>query len=219
MNSYNALGNNTIVVIDNFFSPKNLKLVTEEVKKMQFWTTHDHPEAFDIKTTDKDGNKITYEHGYRLQNDNQGYNWYPGMRTNKFQIAHSLLDSFIIRHIERTEAIFTQKPWTQHQYAHLRTKDDNKGDFVHQDPDDWAYLIYLSDTNLDSGTKMYDSIKTAAGTNVRPTKEDKEHTFVSFVQNRIVMFDSLIPHMAWKNHGNDLSDGRLTINGFCNYDY
>ena len=50
------------------------------------------------------------------------------------------------------------------------------------------------------------------------TKEDKEHTFVKFVQNRIVMFDSSIPHMAWNNHGNDLTDGRLTINGFCDCD-
>ena len=32
------------------------------------------------------------------------------------------------------------------------------------------------------------------------------------------MFDSSIPHMAWNNHGNDLTDGRLTINGFCDYD-
>ena len=213
MKSLDTLGSDTVIVIDNFFSPNNLKLVTEEVKKLQFWNADDHPDGPD-------------------------YGYWPGIRTNKFSIVNPTLDSLIIKHIKETNAIFTQQPWKQHQYAHLRTEKDNEEDFVHQDSNDWAYLIYLSETNLDSGTKMYESAKSELdfmtpeikdviqskfgefniALSHSSTKEDKEHTFVKFVQNRIVMFDSSIPHMAWNNHGNDLTDGRLTINGFCDCD-
>ena len=71
---------------------------------------------------------------------------------------------------------------------------------------DFAFLIYLSDTNLDSGTKMYLSVD-----------EDKETCLVNFVQNRFVMYDANLPHSAYGNYGKNLSDGRLTINGFNSY--
>ena len=33
-------------------------------------------------------------------------------------------------------------------------------DMEHQDfPHDWAYVVYISDTNLESGTKMYKSLQ------------------------------------------------------------
>ena len=190
-----------LIVIDNFFTPGELNLVTEEVKKLEFYDTLSHPES---------------ESAEEIPN-------YPGIRTDKLRKVHPLLNSFIIRKIERSGATFGQRPWTQNQYAHLRLEKDNAGEYIHQDLDDWAYLIYLSETNLDSGTKMYESVKSApfikmSSFSEKDKSKDKEHTLVKFVQNRIVMFDSLIPHMAWNNHGNDMSDGRLTINGFCQYD-
>ena len=190
-----------LIVIDNFFTPGELNLVTEEVKKLEFYGTLSHPES---------------ESAEEIPN-------YPGTRTDTLINAHPLLDSFIIRKIERSGTPFAQRPWTQKQYAHLRLEQDNAGEYIHQDLDDWAYLIYLSETNLDSGTKMYESVKSVPTVRMssfseKDKEKDKEHTLVRFVQNRIVMFDSLIPHMAWNNHGNDMSDGRLTINGFCLYD-
>ena len=93
--------------------------------------------------------------------------------------------------------------------VHLRTEDDDELDYIHRDTGfDWAFLIYLSESNLKSGTKFYKAENS--------DKED-DNVFVKFEQNRIVLFDSTVPHMAYSNHGKDLNDGRLTINGFCNY--
>ena len=37
----------------------------------------------------------------------------------------------------------------------------------------------------------------------------------SFVQNRLVMFNSNIVHRSWGDYGTNFANGRLTINGFC----
>ena len=87
-------------------------------------------------------------------------------------------------------------------------EEDNAFEYRHTDPYDWAYLIYLSDTNFNSGTRFYESMEEG--------KQD-EVANVRFVQNRLVMFHSDYPHRSWGNHGKNLEDGRLTINGFCNY--
>ena len=174
-----------IIVIDNFFAPWQLKLVTDEVKKLQFYNIANHPK----KDTGTD---------------------YPGIRTEDFHRDHSLLDSFIIQSVGHRNTIFSaHRPWGCQMYAHLRTKDAEKSDFIHKDLRcDWAFLIYLSETNLESGTKFYKSVESS--------KED-DNMFVKFEQNRIIMFDSSVPHMSYNNHGKDLNDGRLTINGFCKY--
>jgi len=194
MNSFNTLGNDTLIVIDNFFTPSLLKAVTKEVHEMKYYNIEEHPES-------------------------NGGETYPGLRTAKFQKNNPILNTFIINQVEKTGAIFTQRPWLQVQYAHLRTANDNSGDFIHQDSCDWAYLIYLSETNLSSGTKFYEQNEKWMDKAYDKESDDGalENSFVRFKQNRIVIFDSLIPHMAWNNHGEDLSDGRLTINGFCDY--
>ena len=167
-----------ISIIDNFFSPRQLKLVSDQLKLLPFYTDSDHPE-----------------------NSSSAY---PGTRTEELVRANPLLESFITRQLERTQLPQVTRPFHLKQYGHLRLESDNKDDFIHQDPDcDWAYLFYLSETNLSSGTKFY--------------VDDKEHTFARFLQNRLVIFDSGISHRAWENHGKDLNDGRLTINGFANY--
>jgi len=178
-----------IIIIDNFFDVDSLKLVTEEVKKLKFYDSENHP---------ADGDKDVTEWNTK----------FPGKRTDHLDIAHPLLNSFIISCISHSGVSFLNKRSRISQFAHLRTEGDNVADYIHQDPVDWAYLIYLSDTNLTSGTKMYPSID---------SKKDGDDTFIHFVQNRVVMFDSLTPHMAWNNHGKNMDDGRLTINGFCEY--
>ena len=64
-------------------------------------------------------------------------------------------------------------------YTHLRLKDTNKEDFLHKDSPDSTYslLVYLSETNLFSGTKLYDDL-------------DNEVADIKFVQNRAIIFDS-----------------------------
>lgn len=180
-----------ILVIDNFFDANSLQLVTNEIKKLQFYSCENHP---------CDGYKDVPEYQTK----------FPGTRTDIIERANPLLNSFIYNCIKDTGKSFLNHRFTLEQFAHLRTEDDNEADYIHQDPVDWAYLIYLSDTNLTSGTKMYSTID---------SKKDAENTFIHFVQNRVVMFDSSTPHMAWNNHGQNMDNGRLTINGFCKYIY
>ena len=167
-----------ICVVDNFFKPWQFKLVSEQLKSLTFYTQDEHPE--------------------------NGPSIYPGTKTDELIRSNPLLESFTSRQLEHTQLPFVSRPFQLYQYGHLRLDSDNKNDFIHQDKCDWSFLFYLSETNLDSGTKFY-------------TKNDEEHTFVRFVQNRVVIFDSGISHMAWQNHGKDLNDGRLTINGFAEY--
>ena len=172
-------------VIDNFFDPWQLKLAINEVKKLPFYDISDHPR--------------------HEQNTN-----YPGTRTDDLHRVHPLLSTFIIQKVAAINAgQFHSQRWDCKMCAHLRTEDDAELDFIHRDTGfDWAFLIYLSESNLKSGTKFYKTENS--------DKED-DNVFVKFEQNRIVLFDSTVPHMAYSNHGKDLNDGRLTINGFCNY--
>ena len=81
-------------------------------------------------------------------------------------------------------------------------KEISYSDFIHKDlPHTYSMLIYLSPTNLNSGTDLYN--------------ENKEmvNSF-KFVQNRAIIFNSGYYHKAINNHGNDLDDGRLTLNIF-----
>tara|TARA_R110001632_G_scaffold58688_1_gene142774 strand:- start:373 stop:900 length:528 start_codon:yes stop_codon:yes gene_type:complete len=173
-----------LIVMDNFFKPWELGVVEKELKKEKFYNEKNHP-----------GNEETAR--------------YPGTKTDLFCRVHPLLDAFIISRLDAKQTVFTSHPYSVKQVAHLRLDGDDAQEYIHQDkPFDWAYLIYMSDTNLDSGTKMYESLT---------SKKDEENIFVKFVYNRIVLFDVSVPHMAWGNHGKSFKDGRLTINGFCSY--
>jgi|TARA_R110002074_G_scaffold87944_1_gene194029 hypothetical protein len=172
-----------ISVIDNFFHPWQLKLVTSQLKLLPFYNCFDHPQ--NTAST------------------------YPGTKTEELIRVNPLLESFITRKLEKTGVPQVIPSFQLNQFGHLRLESDNEDDFVHTDVGyDWAFLLYISDTNLESGTKMY-------GTNNTP--KDGDDIFIKFKQNRMVVFDSSVPHMAWGNHGKDLNDGRLTINGFCEY--
>jgi len=59
----------------------------------------------------------------------------------------------------------------------------------------------LSDTNLNSGTQMF----------------DKEHNIINdmkYVQNRAIFFSSNYNHKAYGHFGSNVQDGRLTLNLF-----
>jgi len=174
-----------IIVIDNFFDDRLFNTVYDEVSRLEFT---------DVKVgADNDGS-WTAEDGIE----------YPGIRSQVFYKHKPLLDEAIIRQLDSTPTPFTAKAYNYYQYAHLRLEKDNEDDFIHTDNADWAYLIFMSKTNLESGTKFY-------------TDDEKETNFVRFVQNRVVIFNSNIRHRAFNNHGKDMDDGRLTICGVCDY--
>ena len=185
-----------IVVYDDFLPKNILDAINQELPKLKYYNDKDHP----MMEVDKEFITVKGEHKYGK---------WPGIRTNSLTLVSPVIDKLILNTLESKKSEFTKNKFTYVNFAHLRVASDNEEDFIHQDEIcNFSWLLYMSKTNLNSGTKMYTDCD---------SDKDKHEYFVEFVQNRFVLFDSLIPHMAWGNHGKDFTDGRVTINGFCTY--
>ena len=88
--------------------------------------------------------------------------------------------------------------------VHLRLDEDNKKDWIHTDPDDYTMIVFLSKTNLKSGLNIYDE-------NEQVTQN------IKFLQNRAVIFNSKQYHKSSLNYGDNIDNGRLTLNCFINF--
>jgi hypothetical protein len=129
-------------------------------------------------------------------------NW-PGKRSKILHNTEPFLFSLFMKNFyEKFNNPFNQKKFNVKTHIHLRLEKDNELDWIHKDcPEDYSLLVYLSETNLNSGTALYD--------------EDKNLiTDIKFVQNRAILFDSNYNHRAIQNHGNNIHNGRLTFNAF-----
>ena len=94
--------------------------------------------------------------------------------------------------------------WRMSVNTHLRLGKDEEPDYIHTDPDDYTMIVFLSKTNLKSGLNIYD--------------ENKQETQnIKFVQNRAVIFDSKQYHRSSLNYGDNINNGRLTLNCFINF--
>ena len=178
-----------ICVNDNFLEKEHLEDVISSIHKMEYFSCEDNPNKL---------NKLPYG----------DFTWtekYPGKRTIPLEHINTKLCSSIMRAIERCNFPFTNKAFKYNQTANVRLKKDNN-DFIHQDGSDWAYMIYLSETNLESGTKFYLS-----------ENEDEEYACTKFLFNRLVVFDSRVYHKCWNSYGDNPQNGRISINGFCTY--
>jgi len=141
------------------------------------------------------------------QKDHPAYNT-PETRKIKFPGQRSLLFNeinplFHVSLISEASKVFNVDPNNFSEVEsslHLRLDSDDEEDFIHQDTAH-TLLIYLSPTNLNSGTTFYDH-------------EDREIARVSFVQNTAVFFDGSIRHKSLRNFGDNIDNGRLTINIF-----
>jgi len=87
-----------------------------------------------------------------------------------------------------------------HMFCHLRLQEDEQKDWIHFDNTDTA-IIYLSPTNYESGTNFYDSNENVLSS-------------VKFIQGSCVFFKSGILHKSIGNHGDNINNGRLTMNIF-----
>jgi len=174
-----------ITIYDNFFSKNVLHAIIDRSKSTQLYTFEEHRE---------------HTENYMIGN------WY-GKRSynliDEDQLLNALiLDELLFRHL-------FHRPVTMiDSYIHLRSNNDHE-DYIHIDPADFSLIIYLSPTNLCSGTKFYTSIE--------ETNKDNETMFVKYVQNRAILFHSGIAHAAYKNFGNNIDDGRLTLNAFLKF--
>lgn len=171
--------NNRITVVDNFFD--DFDLINEHFKKVKLLN-------FDDFMKD-DENKDTSQ------------KW-PGKRSLKLINQEPFLQALIIKEfIHKFNNFFNSNKFTCESFIHLRLAADNESDFIHRDPVDYTLMVYLSKTNLNSGTILYD--------------EDNNPTqTINFVQNRAVIFPGQIKHKSMSNYGNNLDDGRLTLNSF-----
>ena len=90
-------------------------------------------------------------------------------------------------------------------YTHFRYNDPDSPDWIHKDGTPITAIVYLSETNLDSGTCFYD-----AETDGNLILE------VPFVQNRAVIFHGDVWHSSKGNYGTTNDDARFTMNFFFN---
>lgn len=161
--------------IDNFFELPNL--IYKEVKKIKLFKVEDHPEH---------KNKINK-------------NTWPGFRSDELNNSNVLLKYFITKYLSLSNLEIENKKIDL--YIHARLAEDKTEDFIHTDGCKHSLLIYLSDTNLNSGTKLFNS-------------KNEEINDFKFVQNRLVFFDAKYRHTAYGHYGDNFDNCRLTINGF-----
>jgi len=168
---------NTIIV-DNFFD--NFENIKNEFKKIPLLSCEEYFKKF-----------------------NKNESW-PGFRSGTLDSESPFLFNLLIKELFSKfghEAFYNNKIIVK-SHLHLRLDDDNSKDWIHTDEDYFAsFIVYLSDTNLNSGTCLYDNNKNLT-------------TTINFVQNRAILFDSKTNHKSLANYGNNIQDGRLTLNCF-----
>ena len=89
---------------------------------------------------------------------------------------------------------------------HTHWRFGNDADWVHVDPAICTGLVYLSETNMSSGTMFFDK---------RPEDGGQVILDVPFVQNRCVLFFGQPYHCSKSNYGDSESNARFTMNFFA----
>lgn len=162
--------------IDNFFEYPNI--ILNEAKKIKLYTRKEHPDYL----------------------KSEGATW-PGLRSLELGKSNPLLKYFCAKYLHLNNINFNEKSVL---YVHCRPSNKNEKDFIHDDNDGQtkhSILIYISKTNFESGTRLYD-------------EKEQVITDFKFIQNRLVFFDSSYKHMAYGHHGDNINNSRITINGF-----
>ena len=168
------------IIIDNFFS--NFHNIKNEFKKIKLYDFGEY-------------NKMT--------SNNDSKTIWPGKRSLYIHNENPFLFNLSLKELFEKWKDVEETPKLEFKTVlHLRLDEDEKKDFIHYDPDDLTMIVYLSKTNLNSGTAIY------------PDNSDEPETIVKFVQNRCVIFDSKKRHRSLNNHGTNLDNGRLTLNTF-----
>jgi len=131
---------------------------------------------------------------------------WPGKRSMPLFDVNPFLCQLTIKELmQKSQSLDLQNgTWAINAVLHLRLEEDNVKDFIHTDPDDLTIIIFLGKTNLNSGIHIYN--------------EQKEETeYIRYIQNRAVIFNSKSYHKAGTSYGNNVEDGRLTMNCFINF--
>jgi len=159
--------------IDNFF--ENINVIYKECKKLKFYTLGELPSDPDI-------------------------NW-PGKRTEELFKVNKLLQYFVEKYLILNDIITVKSNKKISMFAHARFKGEENKDWIHKDKATLGCLLYLSPTNLNSGTYLFSE------------KNEIINDF-KFVQNRFIAYDANYNHMAYGHHGDTIDNCRLTLNIF-----
>ena len=132
---------------------------------------------------------------------------WPGQRSLPLQNEHPFLTQLMIREVMQksdSQNLFN-RPWRVNASVHLRLDEDDEKDFIHTDPSDLTMIVFLAKTNLNSGLNLYNN-------------ESNETVHIKYVQNRAVIFHSRRLHKSHLNFGDNIDNGRLTLNAFMEFE-
>ena len=155
----------------------------------------------DIKTYDFQSHPEQQKPSKEVENKSNSL--WPGYRSEELKKFNPFLVALTVNTYHQKFGNFIPYYEKFNVYTHFRYEKDNAGEFAHYDSPDsnWSMLVYLSKTNLESGTRLYDKNKNTIAD-------------IKFVQNRAFIFDSNYLHSAVNNHGTNIDNGRLTLNLF-----
>jgi len=174
-----------IEIVNNFFS--SFENIKESFKSIPLYEIEEY----------KKRNTITGEDKKKLQ-----YSNFPGKRSESLHRTHPFLFNLIIKEIYDNLNREGFNHINIDCCLHLRLGKDNHKDFIHTDPTVASMVVYLSNTNIKSGTAFYEP------------ESNKPYLKVPFIQNSAVIFPGHLRHKSILNYGNNINDGRLTLNGF-----
>ena len=160
--------------IDNFFP--RLDLILPEIKKIKLYSLNEFNEI--EKTQDT----------------------WPGLRSLNLKKTNIFLFE-LINNLMFTNKMINEGTYDIATFLHLRLKEHANQDWIHKDNKKFAGLIYLSETNLNSGTYLYD-------------ENNNIINDIKCVKNRFVIFSGNYNHKGYGHYGNNVQDGRLTFNLF-----
>jgi hypothetical protein len=161
---------------ENFFP--NLNFILPEIKKIKLYSSEEYEKL-----------------------ENEKANW-PGLRSKVLTTTNPIFHEYITSIIYKKK-LLDKGLWEISSFIHLRLKEDNIKDWVHKDSFNFAALIYLSKTNFNSGTYLFDDNNNLIND-------------IKFVSNRFIMYDGQYNHIGYGHHGDSIENGRLTINLFIN---
>jgi hypothetical protein len=165
---------NKFIVVDHFI--ENLDLILQDIYKIKLYSQEEYNKLFNTNQT------------------------WPGFRSEDIYKCFPTLLFFCLESFYKLNLL--KKEITRiESHIHLRTKEFNKSDWVHKDSCKYTLLVYLNNSNLNSGTYFYD--------------EEKNTTCdIKYLKNRAVLFNSDCFHMGYGHFGDNNKNGRLTLNFF-----
>jgi|TARA_R100000084_G_scaffold55202_1_gene23182 hypothetical protein len=161
--------------VENFFP--RLDYLLPEIKKIKLYNQADYNALLQKKDT------------------------WPGFRSKMLKdenlFFYELINTLLFKH-----KLLEKGGYEINSFLHLRLKEDEEKDWIHKDyPYNFASLIYLSETNFNSGTRLYDD-------------DEKLINEIVSVKNRAVLYSGDYNHKGYGHYGTNVQDGRLTINIF-----